>query len=179
MAEEERLENGRPERRARIRLLAKMTDPQGHVHETKHARAGICRMQDGGILLEYDEEQEGERAHVVLTAGSRQAAMRRRGGMSGTLRFVPASGQAAPMRRITAKFLWRFLRTASPWSARRRAENCGLSMICLSAGKKPRRPGWMSHGGCERKPARHGARSPAARRRTGLYALCAPRAAPC
>ena len=89
MAEEERLENGRPERRARIRLLAKMTDPQGHVHETKHARAGICRMQDGGILLEYDEEQEGERAHVVLTAGSRQAAMRRRGGMSGTLRFVP------------------------------------------------------------------------------------------
>lgn len=46
-------------------------------------------MQDGGILLEYDEEQEGERAHVVLTAGSRQAAMRRRGGMSGTLRFVP------------------------------------------------------------------------------------------
>lgn len=77
------------ERKVRLRIASVMTDPQGERHETKHARLAILREADSGVVLTYEDEQDGERAHVVLTAAADSAQMRRTGAMSGTLRFEP------------------------------------------------------------------------------------------
>lgn len=77
------------ERKARLRIVSKMTDPEGDVHTTKNARSGVFRRTADGLVLEYDDEQDGERAHIVLTADGGRARMHRRGMMSGVLTFLP------------------------------------------------------------------------------------------
>ncbi|HIS94872.1 MAG TPA: DUF1934 domain-containing protein [Candidatus Ventricola gallistercoris] len=77
------------DRKVRLRIVSVMTDPQGERHETKHARLGALREEHGSVVLTYEDEQDGERAHVVLTASADSAQMRRMGAMSGMLRFEP------------------------------------------------------------------------------------------
>lgn len=77
------------ERKVRLCIVSVMTDPQGGRHETKHARVGSLRREYDSIVLTYEDEQDGDRARVVLTASPRSAQMRRMGAMSGTLRFEP------------------------------------------------------------------------------------------
>ena len=77
------------ERKVRLRIVSVMTDPQGGRHETKHARVGSLRREYDSIVLTYEDEQDGDRARVVLTASPRSVQMRRMGAMSGTLRFEP------------------------------------------------------------------------------------------
>lgn len=75
--------------KARVRIVSRMTDPQGGIHEEKHARAGALTQENGGICLTYDDMQDGVRAHVVLSATTQAAQMQRTGEMTGALRFVP------------------------------------------------------------------------------------------
>lgn len=82
------------EKKARLRVISRMRDPEGGLHETKNARTGICREAAEGIVLEYDDEQDGERAHIVLTMAQGRARMQRRGMMSGTLTFLPGQRTA-------------------------------------------------------------------------------------
>ena len=77
------------DQKVRLRIMSVMTDPQGERHETKHARLGVLREVRGSVVLTYEDEQDGERAHVVLTASADSAQMRRVGAMSGMLRFEP------------------------------------------------------------------------------------------
>ena len=77
-------------RRARLRVVSRMTDPDGDVHETKNARTGTFARTSQGVVLDYDDVQEGERAHVTLTMREGWAQMCRRGMTSAVLTFVPA-----------------------------------------------------------------------------------------
>ncbi len=83
--------------KVRLRVISKMIDPQGETWESKNARKGtLCQTPDG-LVLEYDDEQEGERAHIVLTMkpgrmlGENRAKMQRKGMTSGLLTFVPGA----------------------------------------------------------------------------------------
>ena len=76
-------------RRARLRIVSRMTDPDGGVHETKNARVGTVAQTPQGVTLDYDDVQEGERAHITLSAGDGRASMRRRGMTRAELSFVP------------------------------------------------------------------------------------------
>lgn len=79
----------------RMRIVSKMTDGEGNVFETKNARRGVLNAVNDGFELEYDDEQEGERAHITLgvhtgeTQRENWAQMNRRGMMSGKLVFRP------------------------------------------------------------------------------------------
>lgn len=73
----------------RLKIESRMTDAQGDVHTMKNARRGTLSERGGEIELEYDDEQDGERAHIVLTASADGARMRRAGMMRGELRFLP------------------------------------------------------------------------------------------
>ncbi|MDD7175398.1 MAG: DUF1934 domain-containing protein [Clostridiales bacterium] len=92
------------EKNARLRICSRMREPDGGLHEIKNARRGVFRGEDGGIALEYDDEQDGERAHILLTADARGAQMVRRGMTSARLRFVPgeriASAYVTPYGEI-------------------------------------------------------------------------------
>lgn len=84
------------EKKARIRIISRMTEPEGDVHVTKNARSGrLVIRETGELALEYDDEQEGERAHITLTMtagrtpGENRAQMQRRGAMSAVLTFLP------------------------------------------------------------------------------------------
>lgn len=87
------------EKKVRLRIVSSLRDPQGDVQTTKNARTGSLRRTAEGLVLEYDDEQEGERAHIALTAASGRARMRRHGMMSGTLTFLP--GQRAASSYVT------------------------------------------------------------------------------
>lgn len=85
--------------KVRMRVVSRMRDPEGAAFETKSAHIGrLCEGADG-LTLEYDDEQDGERAHILLTVREgdtpkrNRARMQRRGMMSGTLSFLP--GQRA------------------------------------------------------------------------------------
>lgn len=79
------------ETKVRLRVVSRMTEPDGDVHEMKNARRGTIHRTADDLVLEYDDEQDGEKAHIILTmnAGESRARMQRRGMMSGTLMFVP------------------------------------------------------------------------------------------
>ena len=81
--------------RARLRIVSRMTSPDGDVQETKNARVGTCLQDENGIALEYDDVQEGERAHIVLTAKDGRAEMRRKGMTNAVLTFVPGERRAS------------------------------------------------------------------------------------
>lgn len=73
----------------RLRVVSRMTEEDGGTHEIKCARRGLLREQDGGVALEYDDEQDGERARIELWADASQARMTRRGMTSAVLEFKP------------------------------------------------------------------------------------------
>lgn len=83
------------EKKVRLRIVSSMQEPQGEIYETKHARRGILRCDQEEIMLEYDDEQEQERAHIVLsilpgrTAAEHRVKMQRKGMTSGVLTFLP------------------------------------------------------------------------------------------
>ena len=83
------------EMKARIRVVSRLTEPDGSVHEIKNARAGVLRRTADGLVLEYDDVQDEEKAHIVLTmkpgrtARENRASMQRMGMVSSVLTFLP------------------------------------------------------------------------------------------
>jgi len=77
------------EERKKIRLciVSRMRDDMGEMHEMKNAHRGLFCKTAGGVMLEYDEEQEGERAHIELTCDGARAQMLRKGMTSARLVF--------------------------------------------------------------------------------------------
>ena len=76
-------------KKARMRIVSEMIDPQGAKETIRNARTGTLREEGGALVLEYDDEQSGERAHILLTALPGEARMERRGMTRAMLRFVP------------------------------------------------------------------------------------------
>ena len=89
------------EKKARLRIVSRMVDPQGGRHDTKNARTGKLLEMPGGLRLEYDDEQDGERAHIVLELTPGNAAqkscarMQRKGMVSSMLTFLPGQKVAS------------------------------------------------------------------------------------
>lgn len=83
------------EKKARLRIISRMTEPDGDVHEMKNARSGVVRETDDAIVLEYDDVQDEEKAHIVLTMKpgrtpqENRARMQRKGMISSMLTFLP------------------------------------------------------------------------------------------
>ena len=92
---------GEEAKKARIRVISRLTEPDGDVHEIKNARSGFVRMTAQGTVLEYDDVQDEEKAHIVLTmkAGRNEkenrARMQRRGMISSRLTFLPGQKVAS------------------------------------------------------------------------------------
>jgi len=89
------------EKKARIRIISRLTEPDGDVHEIKNARSGLVKETPEGTVLEYDDVQDEEKAHIVLTmkAGRNEkenrARMQRRGMISSQLTFLPGQKVAS------------------------------------------------------------------------------------
>ena len=83
------------EKKARLRIISRLTEPDGDVHEIKNARGGIIRQTPDEIVLEYDDVQDEEKAHIVLTMKpgnaprENRARMQRKGMVSSVLTFLP------------------------------------------------------------------------------------------
>jgi len=81
--------------KARIRIVSRMKDADGNVHEIKNARSGLLRCTAQETVLEYDDVQDEERAHIVLEMKHAQgkedcyARMLRKGMVSSVLTFIP------------------------------------------------------------------------------------------
>ena len=88
-------------KKARIRVISRLTEPDGDVHEIKNARSGLVKETPEGTVLEYDDVQDEEKAHIVLTmkAGRNEkenrARMQRRGMISSQLTFLPGQKVAS------------------------------------------------------------------------------------
>ena len=88
-------------RKARIRIISRLTEPDGDVHEIKNARSGLVKETPEGTVLEYDDVQDEEKAHIVLTmkAGRNEkenrVRMQRRGMISSQLTFLPGQKVAS------------------------------------------------------------------------------------
>lgn len=93
------------EMKARLRIVSRMTEPDGDVHEIKNARSGVIRKENGAIVLEYDDVQDEEKAHIILTMHpgrnekENRARMQRRGMVASMLSFMP--GQKAASSYVT------------------------------------------------------------------------------
>jgi len=91
--------------KVRLRVISRMTDPQGQVFETKNARHGLLARSAKAVVLEYDDEQDGERAHIALkmekgcTEYANHVQMKRTGMTSGVLSFLP--GKRTPSVYVT------------------------------------------------------------------------------
>ena len=89
------------EKKARIRIISRLTEPDGDVHEIRNARSGLVKETAEGTVLEYDDVQDEEKAHIVLTmkAGrsekENRARMQRRGMVSSQLTFLPGQKVAS------------------------------------------------------------------------------------
>ena len=92
-------------KKARIRVISRMTEPDGDVHEIKNARSGLLRHTPEGIVLEYDDVQDEEKARIILTMKQgrsekeNRARMQRKGLISSQLIFLP--GQKAASSYVT------------------------------------------------------------------------------
>ena len=88
-------------KKARLRVVSRLTEPDGDVHEIKNARSGLVRETAEGIVLEYDDVQDEEKAHIVLTMkpgrfpGENRARMQRKGMVSSMLTFLPGQKVAS------------------------------------------------------------------------------------
>lgn len=76
-------------KKVRLCIVSRMRDDMGETHETKTAHRGTLEKIAGGFVLEYDEEQDGERAHIALTMHGALAQMLRKGMTSAKLVFEP------------------------------------------------------------------------------------------
>ena len=89
------------EKKARIRIISRLTEPDGDVHEIKNARSGLVKETPEGTVLEYDDVQDEEKAHIVLTMKEgrnekeNRARMQRRGMISSQLTFLPGQKVAS------------------------------------------------------------------------------------
>ena len=132
------------DRKVRLRIVSVMTDPQGERHETKHARLGALREEHGSVVLTYEDEQDGERAHVVLTASADSAQMRRMGAMSGMLRFEPgvrtSSAYVTVYGEIPLDYL--FSRMQYHWKHGQTGAISILTMMYMSAERRLPLPRW-------------------------------------
>ena len=88
-------------KKARIRIISRLTEPDGDVHEIKNARSGMVKVTAEGTVLEYDDVQDEEKAHIILemkagrTAKENRARMQRRGMVSSQLTFLPGQKVAS------------------------------------------------------------------------------------
>ena len=91
--------------KARMRIISRLTEPDGDVHEIKNARSGLVKHTPEGIVIEYDDVQDEEKAHIVLTvkpgrnAKENRARMQRMGMVSSMLTFLP--GQKVSSSYVT------------------------------------------------------------------------------
>lgn len=76
-------------KKARIRVVSIMRDPDGDRNEIKNAHIGLCRCEGDVVTLEYDDVQDGERAHIELSAAPGRAQMVRKGMTSAKMTFIP------------------------------------------------------------------------------------------
>ena len=87
--------------KARLRVISRLTEPDGDVHEIKNARSGLIRETPDGIVLEYDDVQDEEKAHIVLTMKpgrtprENRTRMQRKGMVSSMLTFLPGQKVAS------------------------------------------------------------------------------------
>ena len=92
-------------KKARLRVISRLTEPDGDVHEIKNARSGLVKETPEGIVLEYDDVQDEEKAHIVLTMKpgrtekENRARMQRKGMVSSMLTFLP--GQKVSSSYVT------------------------------------------------------------------------------
>ena len=88
-------------KKARLRVISRLTEPDGDVHEIKNARSGLVKETADGIVLEYDDVQDEDKAHIVLTMkpgrfpGENRARMQRKGMVSSMLTFLPGQKVAS------------------------------------------------------------------------------------
>lgn len=93
------------EKKVRLRVVSRLTEPDGDVHEIKNARSGLIREEAGSIVLEYDDVQDEEKAHIILTMKpgrqprENRARMQRKGMIASALTFLP--GQKAASSYVT------------------------------------------------------------------------------
>lgn len=89
------------EKKVRLRVVSRLTEPDGDVHEIKNARAGLLREENGALVLEYDDVQEEEKAHIILTMHpgrnekENRARMQRRGMVASMLGFMQGQKMAS------------------------------------------------------------------------------------
>ena len=89
------------EKKARLRVISRLTEPDGDVHEIKNARSGLVKETPDGIVLEYDDVQDEEKAHIILTMKpgrmprENRARMQRKGMVSSMLTFLPGQKVAS------------------------------------------------------------------------------------
>ena len=82
-------------KKIRLRIVSRLTQFDGDVMETKNARSGMLRCEGGAMMLEYDDVQDDERAHIVLEMhagrmpGENRVRMLRKGMTSAQLTFLP------------------------------------------------------------------------------------------
>ena len=78
-------------KKARIRVVSRLVEPDGDAHEIKNARSGLLRPTADGLVLEYDDVQDEEKAHIVLTMQPERGhvRMQRMGMVSSVLTFLP------------------------------------------------------------------------------------------
>ena len=88
-------------KKARIRVISRLVEPDGDAHEIKNARSGLLRPAPDGWVLEYDDVQDEEKAHIVLTMQPERGhvRMQRMGMVSSVLDFVP--GEKIASRYVT------------------------------------------------------------------------------
>ena len=89
------------EKKARIRVVSRLVEPDGDAHEIKNARSGLLRPTADGWVLEYDDVQDEEKAHIVLTMQPERShvRMQRMGMVSSVLDFLP--GEKIASRYVT------------------------------------------------------------------------------
>ena len=46
-------------KKARLRIVSEMTDPEGAKETIRNARTGRVGEENGALVLEYDDEQDG------------------------------------------------------------------------------------------------------------------------
>ena len=76
-------------KKVRLCIISRMRDDEGQMHETKTAHRGLLSKTANGMALEYDEEQDGEKAHIELSCEGAKAQMLRKGMTSARLVFEP------------------------------------------------------------------------------------------
>ena len=92
-------EKAAEKQKARLRVVSIMRVMDGDRNEIKNAHIGTCQIVGDTVVLEYEDVQDGERAHIELTAAPGRAQMLRKGMTSAKLTFLP--GQRTSSAYVT------------------------------------------------------------------------------